>query len=170
MTMAPGDLFEIGLIVPNLEESIEYFHQAFGYTFSPIVEGVLPNRGPEGDRTPQMRMAVSREHPQIELMETMAGTSMIPPAGTGLHHLGYYVDDLAGESERLAGLGLPFVRSGLAGDTAPAGWVYHQMTDGTLIEIVDRQTAPLRQALMRGEVPDSPMVHRVIHQPEGLGV
>jgi Glyoxalase/Bleomycin resistance protein/Dioxygenase superfamily len=166
----PNDLFEIGLIVPNLEDAILRFHEAFGYTFSPIVEGVLPNRGPEGDASPPMRMAVSLNHPQIELMERMPGTSMVPPDGTELHHLGYYVDDLDGESDRLTGLGFPCIRAGLSGDTAPAGWVYHKMFDGTLIEIVDRQTAPLRQALMRGETPDSPMVRRVIHQTDGRGV
>ena len=42
MTISPDDLFEIALVVPNLEEAIEHFHHAFGYTFSPIVEGVLP--------------------------------------------------------------------------------------------------------------------------------
>jgi catechol 2,3-dioxygenase-like lactoylglutathione lyase family enzyme len=165
--IVPGDLFEIALIVPNLEEAIERFHHAFGYTFSPIVEGVLPTRDDAGESLPPLRMAVSREFPNVELMETAPGTDIEPPAGTGLHHLGYYVDDLAGESERLQAMGMPLVRGGFVDDAFPVGWVYHVMADGTLIELVDRQSVPLRQTLIAGEVPDSPMVHRVIPLADG---
>jgi hypothetical protein len=164
----PDDLFEIGLVVPNLEKAIEQFHHAFGYTFSPIVEGVLPNRDSAGDHQTPMRMAVSRENPQIELFETTPGTCMLPPAGTGLHHLGYYVDDLTGESERLGSLGFPFARAGFTDASHPAGWAYHHMPDGTIVELVDRATAPLRQSLVAGAVPDSPMVHRVIQLSDAL--
>jgi Glyoxalase/Bleomycin resistance protein/Dioxygenase superfamily len=169
MTISPHDLFEIALVVPNLEEAIEHFHHAFGYTFSPIVEGVLPTRDQVTETIPPLRMAVSREAPQLELMEAMPGTDIVPPAGTGLHHLGYYVDDLEGESDRLQAMGMPFLRGGFAADVFPAGWVYHAMADGTLIELVDRQTAPLRRSLVAGEVPDSPMVHRVIPLAAPLG-
>jgi Glyoxalase/Bleomycin resistance protein/Dioxygenase superfamily len=169
MTISPRDLFEIALVVPNLEEAIEHFHHAFGYTFSPIVEGVLPTRDHRGEAIPPLRMTVSREPPQLELMESMPGTDIVPPAGTGLHHLGYYVDDLEGESQRLQALGMPFLRGGFADTVFPAGWLYHAMADGTLIELVDRKTAPLRRSLVAGEVPDSPMVHRVIPLKDGLG-
>lgn len=168
MTISPSDLFEVGLIVPNLEDAIGLFHTVFGYAFSPIVEGVLPTREGNEDSNPPMRLCVSRTWPQIELLEVAAGTHLTPPAGTGLHHLGYYVDDLVGESKRLADAGIPCVRGGVAGDVFPAGWIYHRMSDGTIIEIVDRDTAPMRQALMEGEVPDSPMVHKVIHLSAAL--
>jgi hypothetical protein len=169
MAISPKDLFEIGLIVPSLEKAIEQFHYAFGYTFSPIVEGVLPTQDELGRSMPPLRMSVSREAPQIELLEVAPGTHLTPPTGTGLHHLGYYVDDLVDESARLAATGAAFVRGGFADDIFPAGWVYHEMHDGTLIELVDRQTAPLRQALVAGRVPDSPMVHRFIPLADGLG-
>lgn len=169
MTISPSDLFEVGLIVPNLEDAISLFHTAFGYTFSPIVEGVLPTREGAEDSNPPMRLCVSRTWPQIELLETAPGTHLTPPAGTGLHHLGYYVDDLVGESRRLAESGIPCVRGGVADDRFPAGWIYHRMGDGTIIEIVDRETAPMRRSLMEGQVPDSPMVHRVIRLSGALG-
>jgi hypothetical protein len=169
MAISPTDLFEIGLIVPSLEKAIEQFHYAFGYTFSPIVEGVLPTQDEHGKSLPPLRMSVSRGTPQIELLEVAPGTHLTPPAGTSLHHLGYYVDDLVDESARLTETGVPFVRGGYADDVFPAGWVYHEMVDGTLIELVDRQTAPLRRALVAGRVPDSPMVHRVIPLAEELG-
>ncbi len=40
VSISPGDFFEIGLIVPNLEKAIEQFHDAFGYTFT-LISGYL---------------------------------------------------------------------------------------------------------------------------------
>jgi catechol 2,3-dioxygenase-like lactoylglutathione lyase family enzyme len=166
-SICPGDFFEIGLIVPNLEKAIEQFHEALGYTFTLIMEGTLPTRDADGDSVPPLRMAVSRESPQLELVEAQPGTHLVPPGRNALHHLGYYVDDLEGESKRLTAKGIPFARGGFFGDVFPAGWVYHEMPDGTLIELVDRQQAPLRQMLMVGQTPDSPMVQGAIRLTDG---
>jgi methylmalonyl-CoA/ethylmalonyl-CoA epimerase len=168
--IAPGDLFEIALIVPDLEAAMDEFHQAFGYTWSPILEGVLPTRDDAGEETfPPFRMTVSRESPQLELMEAQPGTSIIPPTGTGLHHLGFYVDDLGDASERLASLGLPFECAGIADGNVPDGWVYHRMADGTIVELVDRNRAPLRKRLMEGHLPDSPWARRLVPVSDDLG-
>ncbi|MFE6820877.1 VOC family protein, partial [Streptomyces sp. NPDC057690] len=59
---------------------------------------------------PRLRTAVSREQPQIELLEAVPGTHLVPPAGTGLHHIGYYVDDLEAATEALTALDIPLVR------------------------------------------------------------
>ena len=166
MPIVPGDLFEICYIVPDIEAAMDRFSRAFGYTWSPILEGVLPMRDADGDSTPPFRMAVSRETPQIELLETQPGTALVPPAGTGLHHVGYYVDDLAAESDRLASLGFPLDRAGNADGTVPDGWVYHRMDDGTLVELVDRARKPLRDSLIAGQMPDSPWAKRLVSTAE----
>jgi hypothetical protein len=148
---------------------MEQFHLAFGYTFSPILEGVLPTRDADGaDSFPPFRMAVTLETtPQLELLEAQDGTAIVPPAGTGLHHLVYYVDDLSGESDRLTALGIPFECAGIADGSCPDGWVYHRMTDGTIIELVDRTRAPLRKKLMEGHLPDSPWAGRLVSAADG---
>ena len=162
-----GDLFEIGIVVTDLDAAIETFHKALGYTFSLIVEGVLPTRDATGESMPPMRMAVSRERPQLELIEAVAGTHLTAPAGTGLHHLGYYVDDLAASSRALTAMGVPFICGGFAGEACPTSWAYHEMADRTLIELVDRQTQPLRTMLTVGQVPDSPWINRGIPLVDG---
>ena len=171
MTISPADLFEVCLVVPRLEDAIEEFHRAFGYTFSPILEGVLPTRDENGeDSRPPLRMAVSREFPpQLELLEAQPDTSIVPPAGTALHHLGFYVDDLPGASARLDALGIQFQCAGVANGDAPDGWVYHQMADGTVIELVERERIPLRKMLTEGRLPDSPWARRVVPVGERRG-
>ncbi|MEU9273117.1 VOC family protein [Streptomyces sp. NPDC048251] len=167
--IVPGDLFEVGLVVPDLEAAIEQYHKAFGYTFSLILDGVLPTReaGTQEYSVPPLRMAVSRERPQIELLEAASGTHLVPPAGTGLHHLGYYVDDLTAASEALTALGIPLVRGGVLGDVSPFSWAYHEMGDGTLVELVDRQAAPSRTMITVGQVPASPWVNRGVPLTDG---
>lgn len=170
MPISPQDFFEYCLIVPDMEEAIRQLHDALGYTFSPILEGVIPTRDAEGgDLLPVYRMAVSIESPEIELIETLPGTPFVPPAGTGLHHVGYYVDDLASESERMTSLGLPFVRGGFHEDTFPHMWAYHRMPDGTLLELVDRATRPMRENLKAGRIPDPEMGYRLVPVPESAG-
>jgi hypothetical protein len=41
------------------------------------------------------------------------------------------------------------------------------MADGTVIELVDRQTAPLRTMITVGQTPESPMVKRAIRLTDG---
>jgi hypothetical protein len=142
------------------------FRRVMGATFSPIVEGVLPLRDENGDSQPAMRLTVSREFPNIELFEAQPGTALMPPAGTGLHHIGVYVDDLDAESARLEREGLPLLAAGVADGKSPVRWAYHRMADGTILELADRRTAALRRTLIAGGVPDSPMVHRVIPSPD----
>ncbi|MER7687228.1 VOC family protein [Streptomyces sp. NPDC097610] len=168
--IVPGDMFEICFVVRNLEAAVEQYHKAFGYTFSVILDGVLPTReaATQEDSVPPLRMAVSREqHPQIELLEAVPDTHLVPPTGTGLHHLGYYVDDLSAASEALAALGVPLVRGGVVDGVSPVSWAYHEMGDGTLIELVDRQSAPLRTMITVGQVPPSPWARQVIRLADG---
>jgi hypothetical protein len=171
MTIVPGDLFEVALIVPDLEKAMHEFHDAFGYTFSPILEGHLSLRDSEGnDDDPPLRMVVTREvEPQLELVEAQAGTVLEAAKGTGLHHLGYYVDDLVAASAGLTTLGMPLQAAGTAMGEAPDGWVYHRMGDGTVIELVARDRADLRRQWTAGSLPDSPLANRLVPAPQGLG-
>ena len=157
-------MFEIALVVPNLEEAMAQYHQAFGYTFSPILEGHLALQDASGaESKAPLRMVVSRDlSPQLELVEAQPGTVLDAPGGTALHHLGFYVDDLGGESERLQSLGFAFDCAGTAFGEAPDGWVYLRMADNTIIELVDRERAPLRRMLTDGNMPDSPLANRLI--------
>ena len=170
MTIEPADLFEYALIVPDLEKAMQHFHDAFGYTFSPILEGVLPMRDGAGNESePPFRAVVTREFPHVELVEAQPGTSLVPPNGTGLHHVGYYVDDLAGEAERLVKLGFTYDSGGLVNGESPDGWVYLRMPDDTIIELVDRNRIPLRKAWIEGRLPDSPIASKLVPVSDELG-
>jgi catechol 2,3-dioxygenase-like lactoylglutathione lyase family enzyme len=103
--MEPKLIDHIGILVPDMEEAIERWSAATGYTFSPITRYRTPRYVDHSDPEPHFhdaRMSFSREgNPKIELLE-VTGTGTHGPAEVGIHHLAFRgFDD---PTERLAEL------------------------------------------------------------------
>ena len=61
------------------------------------------------------------------------------PQGPHLHHVGRWVDELAGASARLTRAGLPLEAAGVdAEGRTPALFAFHRGAHGTRVELVDR--------------------------------
>lgn len=58
----------------------------------------------------------------------------------GLLHLGVWVDDVQDESAALEAAGVPIAVDG--------PWVYHQLRDGSLVQLIAREMQPFFQALL----------------------
>jgi hypothetical protein len=87
-----GPLIEhIGVLVPSLEDAIERWERATGYTFSPIARYRTDRYDDSSNHElhhHDTRIAFSQEGPpRIELME-VTGTGTHGPAQLGIHHLG----------------------------------------------------------------------------------
>ncbi len=67
----------------------------------------------------------------VEAWQAIPGTPLDIPAGGGVHHIGYWVDDLAAEAKRLDALGFPGYA--MAGVTP----LLNRGPAGTLIELCD---------------------------------
>jgi len=67
----------------------------------------------------------------VEVRQAIPGTPLDMPQAGGLHHIGYWVDDLATEAERLHALGYP------SHATAGASPLLNRGPAGTLIELCD---------------------------------
>jgi hypothetical protein len=67
----------------------------------------------------------------VEAWQAIPGTPLDMPEGGGVHHIGYWVDDLASEAKRLDALGYP--RYATAGTTP----LLNRGPAGTLIELCD---------------------------------
>jgi len=93
---------QIGIVVPDLESALERYESLWGggpwrcFTYG---AGHIPEvryRGAAGTYT--MRIALNRLVPQIELIEPLEGPSIyhefLERGGSGLHHLGFWVDSL----------------------------------------------------------------------------
>ena len=67
----------------------------------------------------------------VEVWRAIPGTPLDIPEGGGVHHIGYWVDDVAAEARRLEGLGFP----GYA--TAGTTPLLNRGPGGTLVELCD---------------------------------
>src|SRR5689334_2634260 len=83
--------------------------------------------------------------PCLELIEEVPGTVWTRNEHSNLHHIGFWSDDLVGESNALTEVGCPLQLAGRAGATAPATFTYHRDDlIGVRIELVD---AAMRDAM-----------------------
>ena len=95
--MAPP--FHVGIVVADLEAALDELAQVAGIEFRDL------GRPQVGGWT--IRVAYSVDGPpHLELIEGPPGSPWDASAGARLDHLGFWVDDLAGERARLEALGM----------------------------------------------------------------
>jgi catechol 2,3-dioxygenase-like lactoylglutathione lyase family enzyme len=108
--MWPAPIDHVGILVADLEDAIERWSAATGYTFSPIARYRTSRYSDLSDPTPHdhdARMSFSREgQPKIELLEVV-GSGTHGPDQLGMHHLGFRgIDDPALRLAELERLGI----------------------------------------------------------------
>lgn len=101
--------FHAGIVVADLEQAMARFHDLFGLDFaSPrtsVLEGWVENGVPvEGQ---EVTVSYSRQGPpHIELIQGAASGVFSLQRGEGLHHLGWWADDLRRWMDALTGRGM----------------------------------------------------------------
>ena len=70
----------------------------------------------------------------------MPGTLWVPAPASGIHHLGYWSDDVAADAARLTARGYAAEATGVRPD-GTAVWAYHRSASGPRIELVSRAIA-----------------------------
>lgn len=123
MTSRPTPLVidHIGFLVADLEQAIERWSLATGYTFSPIARYRTQTWTDASDPEPHAhdaRISFSREgSPAIELMEFHGDGTHAAAEGEGFHHIAFMnVTDIEERKRQLALLG--FRQNGQAVDEA----------------------------------------------------
>jgi catechol 2,3-dioxygenase-like lactoylglutathione lyase family enzyme len=115
-----GAIDQVAVVVRDLDAAMErYSRLGVGpwdvYTYGPHRMHRMTYRGQE--RPYVMKLALAFVGPTMyELIESVEGpnvyTEFLDERGEGLHHLGYYVDDIEAEIERMAGEGYALLQSG----------------------------------------------------------
>ena len=104
-----GKIWHIGMAVPDLEKGLEEIGELFDLTWRPIVTRSMTIKDGDGRSYDiDCRVTFSLGGPfAVEVWQAIPGTPLAMPESGYLHHIGYWVDDLAAESERLDHLGYP---------------------------------------------------------------
>lgn len=140
---------QVAVVVRDLDRAMERYANEFGigpwdvYTFSPHwVEG-MTFRGKEQPYS--MKLALADVGGMMyELIEPMqspnAYEEFLNEHGEGLHHLGYFVDDIDAAIEEMEGKGYRLLQSGRGMGTAgDGGYAYFDTGDalGCIVEAIE---------------------------------
>ena len=140
--MKPENLFHTGIVVDDLDETMDWFTKVADYRWTDVVEAEQIGQTPQGEVTIPMRMVFSGSAPRIEILQTVPGTVWVP-ADSGVHHLGYWSDDLEADLATLEANGLACeVKSYNPDGSGKLLWAYTKGPTGPRIELVSRAMEP----------------------------
>lgn len=94
--MKPTDLYHAGIVVDDFDSTLAWFTETAGYRWCEPYAGEQLVVTPEGEQSIPMRITYSMDEPRLEVLQAVPGTVWIP-ADSGIHHLGYWSDDLDGD-------------------------------------------------------------------------
>jgi len=117
----PGNYHHVGVIVRDMEKTIEYLSSIgigpFGVEDGPLYVEV-PFKGELYGKPAEWKVKISNAKigdSELELLQPSGGESALQEFldnhGEGLHHIGYLVDDVRGEVEKLKKQGVKVITS-----------------------------------------------------------
>jgi hypothetical protein len=136
-----ADQFHVGIVVEDLESMLTELSELFGYEWCQEIATPTPVTLPTESTTIDLRFAYSRTSPRLEIIRSIPGTVWVPAAGSGVHHVGYWSDDVAADSAILVQRGYMAEAVGTRPDGTPS-WAYHRSISGPRIELVSRMLQP----------------------------
>ena len=152
--MKAADLFHNGIVVSDFEASLDRLTELFGYEWCDELRAEQPVTLANGDTvTLELCFRYSMTEPRLEIIRPIPGTLWMPAEGSGIHHLGYWSDDVPADGAALEAQGFAREAAGMGPDGNPF-WTYHRAADGPRIELVSSMAkAAMEQYWSTGKVP-----------------
>jgi hypothetical protein len=132
--MKPADQFHLGIVTADFEATMDTLTSVFGYEWGPEIGAQTTVTLPAGEAVLDLRCAYSTSVPRLELVRSLPGT-MWEPASGGIHHVGFWSEDVAADSAELAGAGYVLEASRTGSDGQPF-FTFQRSTAGFRIELV----------------------------------
>jgi catechol 2,3-dioxygenase-like lactoylglutathione lyase family enzyme len=143
-----ADQYHVGLVVDDPLATMAQLTDLLGYEWADQIGGTITVSLPEGDEQIEMRTWYSKTRPRLEVVQSQPGT-VWTRADSGLHHFGYWVDDVPATIAELREHGYTFEAAGKLPDGQPY-WAYLQAPAGSgpagpRLEIVSRMLQPMME-------------------------
>ncbi|MFZ9863518.1 MAG: VOC family protein [Ilumatobacteraceae bacterium] len=134
-----------GIRVPNLEQAMTEMGSALGITWcEPQTREQNVWLPGEGEKQIPLRFTYSAQGPQhIELLEGAPGSIWDGRANPGLHHVGVWSDDVAGESKALVDRGWKILMAQAPPEKNYGAFTYVQPPSGLIVELVWSAIKPM---------------------------
>jgi hypothetical protein len=148
-----ADQFHIGIVVDDPQATMSQLSAVFGYEWGERMGGQVPVSLPTGDVVVSLAAWYSLSTPRLEIVQSIPDSLWSPVPGSGIHHLGYWTDDVATSATALEGHGYTVEAMG----KRPGGeayWAYLGSPSGPRIELVSRKLQPTMESYFAtGKVP-----------------
>jgi hypothetical protein len=131
------DQFHVGVVVDDLDAALRDLAALFGYEWCPQLHIETPVVLPTGEMTLDLRFTYSVTEPRVEVIQSIPGTLWVPAPTSGVHHIGYWSDDVAADGASLLARGYPVEATGVR-PNGESVWAYHRSERGPRIELVSR--------------------------------
>ncbi|MDX2541569.1 VOC family protein [Streptomyces sp. WI04-05B] len=139
--MRGEDQFHLGIVVEDFEGTLTALSAAFGYEWCAEIAGPLTMTLPTGEAEVRLACVYSRTEPRLEILRSVPGTLWEAGPAGGVHHVGYWSDDVGADRAELAGLGYTVEASRIG--SAGSDFAFLRGPGGVLVELVDRATRPM---------------------------
>jgi len=140
----PQDQFHVGIVVDDLEAAIAELTAVAGYSWGMPVDVEQQVDLAHGTVAVHFQFRYSVEEPRLEVIQAQPGT-IWTSSGSGLHHLGFWSDDLEADGAALEASGYELEAAG--GVDARPTWTYHRRPTGPRIELISREIAAMMSVL-----------------------
>ncbi len=137
--------YHTGIRVLDLDAAMEELGASLGVTWCVVQEReqlVWTEAG--GAQAVPLRFTYSAEGPiHLELLQGASGSVWDATGAPGLHHLGVWTDDVAGETQRLIDGGWALVAASRRPEEGFGMFTYVAPPSGLIVELVDAALTPM---------------------------
>ena len=139
--MRPEDLYHTGVVVEDFDATLRWLSDVAGYRWCDDLEFEQVVWTPDGEKAVSIRFTYSMDEPHLEVIQAVAGT-VWTPSTSGVHHLGYWSDDVDHDLETLVDAGMRVEVKAPMPDGSSM-WAYCRGERGPRVELVSRALEPM---------------------------
>ena len=145
-------VYHHGVRVPDLDAAMADTGAALGLTWcEPQTRQQAVWLPDEGETAIPLRFTYSMQGPQhVELLEGAPSSIWDGRDAPGVHHIGVWSDDVAGETEALVGAGWSLRMAQRPPDDGYGGFTYVQPPSGLIVELVTTAIRPMFERWFAG--------------------
>ncbi len=146
--LEPSRLCQIGIVVENIDKTVEYYEKVFGFGPFERREANFPDATYHGEVSGYRgKRAFFYLGPiQIELIELIDGKTIhedfLKEKGEGLHHIAFEVNDMKESQRNAAEAGLKVTQSFTRPDGSGFAYLDTDKTGGVIFELIQRPVKP----------------------------
>ncbi len=150
--LLPADgFFHWGIVARDFDATCAELGAVCGLTWATPMRRQFSVRQLDGVKEVNFRLTYSVEGPpHYEVLEASPGTVWEPSLAGGVHHLGFWSNDLDADAARLVAAGYPVGVTAATPDDQPAGFTYHRLHTGLWVELVDIARKPAYETWIAG--------------------